>query len=591
MAGKYQTIYEYLNDYTKEQIDEMLEKLSDEEKALVLARYGEDLNNPVFGKLSKQQRDRFYGALVPKMKKLLSNSNNNIKEKSEKIEPKEDTISNQEKQEEKLPTKENSPVKTNVETITKSDYIEMLELLKTPIFNKMKDVLTIKETVIISLKFGYIDEKYFSNKAIAEFLGIEQNEVIEILKKALLLYKENYKETNSNEKTIHDDFNNLKELAENFPDNDKIQKKLIVISKQITEYIKEKNYEEAERIAKKFPNNEVIQGQLITIYMKQEEYDEAIEIAKKFPNNEVIQGQLLNIRFCINDSKEFPTEIKNIRSKLSLGKVSYMDIETLDNNKDKISANDYILIKLAIYDKMGYKKQATSILKDDTMLDADIKKKLTSYLEKKRAIFDLKKWDILIGWSSDLDEYQKNEKEQELNKSSEQENYKEANSNEKTVHDDSNITHTTSKSSPLQANKTKTNQIPVSLKNVSKISNSPYSIKKLSQKKQISTTNNSSKDTIYDHLSYDYKEKVFELKVQYYADMGVSDTRESAIYKYDRLEDILVSKPNQNNLELLLLMLVGDMNINIEKEYPKEYPKILQRIKDKKTECRNSENN
>ena len=191
MARKYQTIYEYLNDYTKEQIDEMLEKLSDEEKALVLARYGEDLNNPVFGKLSKHQRGRFYGVLVPKMKRLLSNSNNNIKEKSEKIEPKEDTISNQEKQEEKLPTKENSPVKTNVETITKSDYIEMLELLKTPIFNKMKDVLTIKETVIISLKFGYIDEKYFSDKAIAEFLGIEQNEVIEISKKALLLYKEN----------------------------------------------------------------------------------------------------------------------------------------------------------------------------------------------------------------------------------------------------------------------------------------------------------------------------------------------------------------------------------------------------------------
>ena len=142
------------------------------------------------------------------MKKSLSNSNNNIKEESEKFETKEDTISNQEKQEEKLPTKEinekrsylatleeekkeNSPVKTNVETITKSDYIGMLELLKTPIFNKMKDVLTIKETVIISLKFGYIDEKYFSDKAIAEFLGIEQNEVIEISKKALLLYKEN----------------------------------------------------------------------------------------------------------------------------------------------------------------------------------------------------------------------------------------------------------------------------------------------------------------------------------------------------------------------------------------------------------------
>ena len=384
---------------------------------------------------------------------------------------------------------------------------------------------------------------------------------------------------------INNDFNNLKKLAKNFLDDEQIQSQLI------KKYIKQEKYDEAIEIAKNFLDDEQIQSQLITIYMKQEEYNEAIEIAKRFPNNEVIQGQLLNIRFCVKDSKELPNEIKNIRSKLSLGKVSYMDIETLDNNKDKISANDYILIKLAIYDKMGYKKQATSILKDDTMLDADIKKKLNSYLEKKRAIFDLKKWDILIGWFSDLDEYQKIEKEQELNKSSEQENYKEANSNEKNVHDDSNVVHTTSKSSPIQSNKTKNNRIQVSLKNISKISNSPYSIKKSSQKKQISTTNNSSKDTIYDHLSYDYKEKVFELKVQYYADMGVSDTRESAIYKYDRLEDILVSKPNQNNLELLLLMLVGDMNINIEKEYPKECPKILQRIKDKKTECRNRENN
>ena len=141
------------------------------------------------------------------------------------------------------------------------------------------------------------------------------------------------------------------------------------------------------------------------------------------------------------------------------------------------------------------------------------------------------------------------------------------------------------KVSSIKSNETKNNKIQISLENVSEILDSSYSINKLSHKKQKSTTNN--QNTVYDLLNKNYKEKVFELKVQYYVDMGVPEKRKSAIYKYDRLEDLLVSKPSQNNLELVLLMLVGDMNVNIEKEYPKEYVKILQRIKDKKMECKN----
>ena len=55
----------------------------------------------------------------------------------------------------------------------------------------MMDILSVKESVIISLKLGYIDGKYFSTESIAEFLGIEQDEVRETTKKVLLLYKEN----------------------------------------------------------------------------------------------------------------------------------------------------------------------------------------------------------------------------------------------------------------------------------------------------------------------------------------------------------------------------------------------------------------
>lgn len=64
-------------------------------------------------------------------------------------------------------------------------------MLRTPTFEPMMSVLFVKESVIISLKLGYIDGKYFSTDSIAEFLGIEKQEVVDTMKMILLLYKEN----------------------------------------------------------------------------------------------------------------------------------------------------------------------------------------------------------------------------------------------------------------------------------------------------------------------------------------------------------------------------------------------------------------
>ena len=54
----------------------------------------------------------------------------------------------------------------------------------------MINKLSVKEAIIISLKLSYVDNKYFSTESIANFLGIEEDEVIETTKKILLLYKE-----------------------------------------------------------------------------------------------------------------------------------------------------------------------------------------------------------------------------------------------------------------------------------------------------------------------------------------------------------------------------------------------------------------
>jgi len=204
---KLQTIYEYLKDYTKEQIDTVLEMLSEDEKLLIKVRYGNDLNNPVAGKLTKDQADKFYGSLIPKIRRLLANrynkkatkkavktsnkenkqakiknSNNALVNKDQNIN--QDSINNH------LPINQTETISSK-QNLTKDDCERMLEFLRTPSFNQMMNVLSVKEAVIISLKLGYIDGKYFETESIAKFLNIEQQEVIDTIKKVLILYKDN----------------------------------------------------------------------------------------------------------------------------------------------------------------------------------------------------------------------------------------------------------------------------------------------------------------------------------------------------------------------------------------------------------------
>ncbi len=80
---KLRTIYELLSDYTREEINEMIEELSDEDKELLRLRYGNDLDNPVSA-INFYERVRFYTYLVRKMERLLSNRGNTLKRSKNK---------------------------------------------------------------------------------------------------------------------------------------------------------------------------------------------------------------------------------------------------------------------------------------------------------------------------------------------------------------------------------------------------------------------------------------------------------------------------------------------------------------------------
>lgn len=184
------TIYEYFKNYSKEEVDKVLSTLSEESLELIRIRYGDDLTVPVNNKLTEEQRKKFYGSVMAQIKRLLENPDIKRRkvQKNEIEEKKIESTSIVEN----VQTK-NNLVETNEEhtsKITKYDYINMINLFKTSNFKQMISNLGSKESIIISLRMGYIDGKYFSVDAIAEFLDIERDEVSKIIKEVLLNYKE-----------------------------------------------------------------------------------------------------------------------------------------------------------------------------------------------------------------------------------------------------------------------------------------------------------------------------------------------------------------------------------------------------------------
>lgn len=247
-------IYKYLKDYTKEQIDEMLTKLFDEDIELLKLKFGDDFSENEKKQLSKTEACRFYYVLVPKMKRIMSdptyvprNKRNKPKNKEsiEKDNTKEETLIVEERKE-SVPSgavntttvekeaisadtgNENTLFVASSETveagevlkkdksndITKSECEGILKLLRTPSFGQMLGVLSVKDAVIISLKLGYVDGKCFSTESIANFLEIGQEEVVETTKKILLLYRENINEF-------------LDKIIETASSNEKDSKKII----------------------------------------------------------------------------------------------------------------------------------------------------------------------------------------------------------------------------------------------------------------------------------------------------------------------------------------------------------------------------
>jgi RNA polymerase primary sigma factor len=79
-------------------------------------------------------------------------------------------------------------MKTNEDNLS-NHLIEAITELKNTSFGDLLKTMSVKEAVIVSLKFGFINDNYYTNESIRNYLNVEENEIREATIKMLLSYK------------------------------------------------------------------------------------------------------------------------------------------------------------------------------------------------------------------------------------------------------------------------------------------------------------------------------------------------------------------------------------------------------------------
>ena len=216
---KSNTIYDYFSDYSQEQVNAMLSQLSESEMAIVNLRFGENLSVPHKSKLNSSQRSYFYHILKNKMISILENLVNSSEEQAN-VESEEVIDSYYLNPEQELNSNRQTILLTpfelliaslkygciNSKEFTTEEIADFLGLQEEDINNIARkylhlcqqilnregylEPLTSKEELIVSLKLGFINGKIFSTEDISRFLGMGEEEIIETIRRTLQLSKQ-----------------------------------------------------------------------------------------------------------------------------------------------------------------------------------------------------------------------------------------------------------------------------------------------------------------------------------------------------------------------------------------------------------------
>lgn len=102
----------------------------------------------------------------------------------------DEQVSNNIKHDEILKQEDKKEEIINMDNILIEDCINIISLLKNPIYSKFVEKFNPKELLIVLLKLGYVDDNYFSTNEIAAFLNVDEKTIEELTKNALGACKE-----------------------------------------------------------------------------------------------------------------------------------------------------------------------------------------------------------------------------------------------------------------------------------------------------------------------------------------------------------------------------------------------------------------
>ena len=180
--------YKWFNEYNKEEVDKAIGNLPEKDLEILHKRYGDDLENPTPQKLTANETAKFHQSIRKNIASLLLDGNN--KDSNNEV-VKEEYHQNTNNQEASLEQKESVEVKNY---ITEEDIANTLKIFEKEEFIELTKELPMKDSIIISLKLGYVDGKQFTTSAISSFFNITEQEVIDATRSGLELFKSKFNE-------------------------------------------------------------------------------------------------------------------------------------------------------------------------------------------------------------------------------------------------------------------------------------------------------------------------------------------------------------------------------------------------------------
>ncbi len=262
-----------------------------------------------------------------------------------------------------------------------------------------------------------------------------------------------------------------------------------------------------------------------------------------------------------------------IRAKIYAGIIENADIEGLKDRMQELEKKQYYLIQVAAYEKMNQKKNALNVIKqmekEGIKVTGEVKDRLKS---KKRNIFDLDKWDELIGWSTEITKQYEQEKRE---KQQEKEEIKQTQTSEN-IEQQENSKLTRAMKEP-EIRKPKAEIIKTNIEE-GHIGNDKKQHSKKVQKKKKVKNSNSKIDTIESAMSLPLKETIEKINMKYYIGMQYKETERKKSKEYYQLlreiQEMGIDDKKKTMQRMNLLMKQDYIENDRQARYIRKYDKL-----------------